>query len=139
MSPSVRLIHRLHGLAAAFALATFMLPAGAGLATQTSREGAVVVKVTPVTLAQTAANWEFEIVFETHTVALAGDPAQFALLVDAHGSAHAPLRWDGDPPGGHHRKGVLRFRAPVVRGGAIELRLNGVGGVATRTFRWQVP
>lgn len=112
--------------------------AGSALAPQVSREGAVTVKVTPAKLAPAAATWDFEIVFDTHTAALTGDPAQSAVLVDAQGRTHKPLRWDGDPPGGHHRKGVLRFRVPDGRNGAIELRLNGVGGVATRTFRWDV-
>lgn len=120
---------------------TAVLPAvhaGSSLAPQVSREGAVTVKVTPGKLAPAAATWDFEIVFDTHTAALAGDPAQFAVLVDAQGRRYAPLRWDGDPPGGHHRKGALLFRVPDGRNGTIELRLNGVGGVATRSFRWDV-
>lgn len=112
--------------------------AGSSLAPQVSREGGVTVKVTPGKLAPAVATWDFEIVFDTHTAALTGDPAQFAVLVDAQGRTHAPLRWDGDPPGGHHRKGVLRFRAPDGPGGRFELRLNDVGGVATRSFRWDV-
>ena len=129
---------RMRDLVAAAVLATAvpMVFAGSALAPQVSREGAVTVKVMPRTLAPAAATWDFEIVFDTHTAALTGDPAQFTVLVDAQGRTHAPLRWDGDPPGGHHRKGVLLFRVPDGRDGPIELRLNGVGGVATRSFRW---
>lgn len=131
---------RLRALVAVVVL-TVAVPAahaGSALAPQVSREGAVTVKVTPGTLAPAAATWDFEIVFDTHTAGLTGDPAQFAVLVDAQGRAHTPLRWDGDPPSGHHRKGTLRFRVPDGQGGLIELRLNGVGGVATRVFRWDV-
>ena len=121
------------------ALAVFASSAAfATLTTQTSNAGGVLVKVTPGRLAPGVATWDFEVIFETHTASLTGDPARFAELVDAQGRAHAPLRWDGDPPGGHHRKGTLRFRVPDGQGGPIELRLNGVGGVATRVFRWDV-
>ncbi len=151
-------------------LAAASAASAAGMASQISKEGAVTVKVTPITLTPTAATWEFEIVFDTHTAALTGNPAQFAVLVDAQGRRYAPLRWDGDPPGGHHRKGTLWFSAPgdsrdgggttprtgeversreqppratqgavaETRRGPIELQLNGVGGVATRSFRWDV-
>lgn len=130
----------MRGLVAAALLvaAVPMARAGSALAPQVNREGAVTVKVTPGKFAPVPATWDFEVVFDTHTAALTGDPAQFAVLVDAQGRTHAPLRWDGDPPGSHHRKGTLRFRAPEARSGSIELRLNGVGGVATRSFRWDV-
>lgn len=128
------------GLIAAVALAGAMPAATAAgpLAAQTSAAGGVSVKVTPGRLAPPAATWDFEVVFDTHTVVLAGDPAQFTELVDARGRVHAPLRWDGDPPGGHHREGVLRFRPPEARSGAIELRMSGVGGVPVRSFRWEL-
>ena len=125
-------------VAAVLAAAIPMAYGSSALVPQVSREGAVTVKVTPGKLAPAAATWDFEIVFDTHTAALTGDPAQFAVLVDAQGRRYAPLRWDGDPPGGHHRKGMLLFRVPDGRNGTIELRLNGVGGVATRSFQWDV-
>lgn len=72
--------------------------------------------------------------------------AYFALLtlvsgwdfaLDASGREYAPLAWQGDPPGGHHRKGVLRFK-PLAAATLVELRISGVGGVATRRFRWEL-
>ncbi|MBI3994560.1 MAG: hypothetical protein HY349_01155 [Nitrospirae bacterium] len=110
-----------------------------GLSPQFNKEGGVIVKVTPRPPAPGAETWEFEVVFDTHTVALAGDPARFSALVDAQGRTHSPLPWEGDPPGGHHRKGVLRFKPPPMRDGMIELRIDGVGGVPTRAFRWRLP
>lgn len=107
------------------------------LAAQTSREGGVTVTVAPKRLAPGAPSWDFEVTLETHTQALNQDLARAALLVDAQGKSHEPLAWDGDAPGGHHRRGLLRFR-PLVDGAAtVELRILGVGGVAVRTFRWQ--
>ncbi|MBI3596445.1 MAG: hypothetical protein HY203_04750 [Nitrospirae bacterium] len=113
--------------------------ADSGLSSQINKEGGVIVKVTPRRLAPGAETWEFEVVFDTHTVALAGDPARFSVLVDAQGRTHSPLQWEGDPPGGHHRKGVLRFKPEPGRDGMIELRIEGVGGVPIRLFRWRLP
>lgn len=110
----------------------------AAAAPQTSSQGGVVVRVTPGRLAPDAATWDFEVVFETHTAPLAGDPAQFAVLLDPQGRVHAPLRWDGDPPGGHHRKGVLRFKVLQPAPASVTLKIRGIGGVPERAFTWPV-
>ncbi|MBI3610774.1 MAG: hypothetical protein HY204_08750 [Nitrospirae bacterium] len=114
-------------------------PIVSGPSPQINKEGGVIVKVTPRRWASGVEIWEFEVVFETHTVILAGDPTRFSSLVDAEGRTHSPLQWEGDPPGDHHRKGVLRFKPEPGRDGMIELRIDGVGGVPTRLFRWQLP
>jgi len=110
--------------------------AATSLVAQTNREGNVEVKVTPRTLAADAAVWEFEVTFSTHSVTLTGDPAQFSVLVDSRGNTHPALKWKGDPAGSHHRKGSLQFK-PLAGDAAVELRINGVAGVASRSFRWQ--
>lgn len=112
--------------------------APSGLTEQTSREGGVTVKVTPRNLEPGAANWDFAVVLETHTQPLDQDLTKAAVLVDAQGKPHAPLAWEGSPPGGHHRRGLLRFRPLAGNPAAVELRLHDIGGVATRTFRWQL-
>lgn len=130
------------GLRAFKAVVTLMalvMVLGAAAATpQTSNEGGVVIRVTPARLAPGAVTWDFEVVFETHTVQLTGDPAQFTVLLDPQGQVHAPLRWDGDPPGGHHRKGILKFKpirpAPVT----VTLKIRGIGGVPERAFTWSI-
>ena len=66
------------------------------------------------------------------------DLARAAQLVDARGKPQGPLAWEGDPPGGHHRRGVLRFRPPAGNPATVELRILDVGGVAVRTFRWSL-
>ena len=43
---------------------------------------------------------------------------------------------DGDPPGGHHRKGVLRFAPIAPVPDAVELRLQRPGESAPRSFTW---
>lgn len=105
---------------------------------QTNAEGGVTVKVTPTAIDSNAKVWRFAVVFDTRAGALTGDPAHFAVLVDSRGAKQAPLNWKGDPPGGHHRKGVLQFPAPDQKVGTIELHLMNVGGIPERAFRWQM-
>lgn len=103
---------------------------------QVSRDGNVTVTVMPRSLSAGDRSWDFDVTLETHVQALDQDLAKVAALIDAQGKAHAPIGWDGDPPGGHHRRGVLRFR-PLADDSAVVLRLQGIGGVATREFHWQ--
>jgi len=112
--------------------------ASSGLTARTSREGNVNVTVTPRSLVPGAPSWDFEVVLETHTQPLDQDLAKVATLIDAQGKSHAPLAWEGDPPGGHHRRGMLRFQPLAGNPAAVELRISGVGGTGVRTFRWQL-
>ena len=57
-----------------------------------------------------AKTWDFEVTLETHTQALSDDLAKSSVLI-ADGKQYMPLGWEGAPPGGHHRKGLLRFKA----------------------------
>ena len=104
----------------------------------TSSAGGVMVAVQPVDLAPGAKSWVFDVSLNTHVHPLEQDLAKVSVLVDASGARHAPLAWRGDPPGGHHRKGVLQF-APVSGSPAyVELQIRDVGGPGARTFRWQL-
>jgi hypothetical protein len=106
--------------------------------TRTSDEAGVRVIVTPKMMERDAKVWEFTVVMDTHVKPLNDDLAQVAALVDAAGRRYLPVAWQGDPPGGHHRKGVLQFSAPAGMPKSVEMQIKGVGGVATRTFRWEV-
>jgi hypothetical protein len=106
--------------------------------TRTSDEAGVRVIVTPKMMERDAKIWEFEVVLDTHTKPLDDNLVQVAVLVDGTGRRYVPVAWQGDPPGGHHRKGVLQFSAPAEMPKSVELQIKGVGGVATRTFRWEV-
>jgi hypothetical protein len=107
------------------------------LPSQVDSAGGVSVKVTPRKLARDAASWEFAVALDTHSQELSQDMSRSAALIDAQGSRHAPLGWEGAAPGGHHREGVLKFR-PLEQADVIVLEVNGIGGVAVRTFRWQL-
>lgn len=124
-------------LGSALALSVVSAPAAASLPAQSTSQSAVTVKVTPRTV--TGAIWEFEVVFDTHSQDLNDDPLQVAALVAADGTEVLPLEWKGDAPGSHHRKGVLRFKAPKSSSGPLVLRIRRAGEAAPRTFRWQLP
>ena len=122
-------------LIALFAFLALCAPAGAAPAPQSSSAAGVTVKATPRDFS--AAVWEFDLVFDTHTQALNDEPAKAATLV-AGATVAKPIEWQGDPPGGHHRKGVLRFNAISPLPAALELRLQRQGESAPRVFRWQL-
>lgn len=124
------------GLTAFFALLLPLAVAAAdALPAQSSSTAGVTVKATPRALSGSV--WEFELIFDTHTQALNDEPAQSASL-HAGGAQLAPLAWQGDPPGGHHRKGVLRFKAIAPTPATLELRLQRAGEPSPRVFRWQL-
>lgn len=121
------------------ALLALLLPvavaAADALPAQASSAAGVTVKATPRALSGPV--WEFELVFDTHSQALNDDPAKSASL-HAAGVQLAPLGWQGDAPGGHHRTGVLRFKPVTPAPAALELRLQRAGEASPRIFRWQM-
>lgn len=109
--------------------------AAQGLAPLSAGGSGVTIKATPRALGD--GSWEFEIAFDTHSQELKDDLMKSASLI-AGGNAHAPAGWKGDPPGGHHRKGVLKFNAIDPRPQVIELRIARPGEPKPRSFRWQL-
>ena len=130
-----RLILRSLALLAACAISVDAFAAG-NLPPQTSSQSGVTVKVTPRSLA--GAEWEFAIVFEAHSQDLKDDLLKSAVLVVDGGAPLAPAAWQGDTPGGHHRKGVLRFKAAAASPANVELRLQRSAESEPRAFRWQL-
>ena len=111
------------------------IAAAQGLSTQSSSAAGVTVKATPRALS--GGTWEFEIVFDTHTQELNDDLVKTASLL-ADGKRIAPANWQGDPPGGHHRKGVLKFNGTAPGPQAIELTITRPGEPKPRSFQWQL-
>jgi hypothetical protein len=129
-------ISRTFALFAAVAFVVGALAAG-DLPPQTSSQSGVTVKVTPRSLSGAA--WEFDMAFDTHSQDLKDDLLKSAVLVVDGGTPFSPTGWQGDHPGGHHRKGMLRFKAPAASTpGNVELRLSRAGESAPRVFRWQL-
>lgn len=108
------------------------------IATQSSSEQGVTVKVTPTLNGLTGSQWAFAVVLDTHSADLSDDLTQSALLTTDDGRTFKPTSWLGAPPGDHHREGVLAFDVPAPRPGAIELRIDRPGESASRTFRWKL-
>lgn len=130
---------RLNVFLIALATILFALPgeaASPAFATQSSFQAGVTVKITPRML--TGASWDFEVVFDTHSQELKDDLEKAAVLVADGGAPQAPAKWQGDPPGGHHRSGTLQFEAVSPMPAAIELRITRQGEAKPRSFRWQL-
>ena len=111
------------------------IAAAQSLSPQSSSAGGVTVKATP--RASSGGAWEFEIAFDTHSQELNDDLVKSASLL-ADGKPLAPAGWQGDPPGGHHRKGVLKFNGTAPGPQAIELTITRTGEPKPRSFRWQL-
>lgn len=106
--------------------------------TQTDEQPPVLVKVTPLVLAENADVWKFDITFDTHSVELDQDVMKVATLLDDKGQVYEPIGWEGPGPGGHHREGVLLFKPVSPRPEFIELKVKDVGGVKERVFKWSL-
>lgn len=110
----------------------------AELAGQRSSSGGVTVAVTPQNLVASAKSWDFKVVLDTHSGELNDDLVKTATLIDDKGGRHAPEKWEGAGPGGHHREGTLRFNAIAPRPESVELQIQRPGESAPRSFRWQL-
>lgn len=108
----------------------------AGLETQINNEGAVGVTVTPRNISEK--EWSFKISLNTHSRDLGEDLAEVSVLLDENGNEHKPLAWEGDPPGGHHRSGILRFGEIEPAPQSITLVIRQIGGIEKRSFNWQL-
>ena len=95
----------------------------------------VSVSVTPHRLND--GSWEFDVALNTHSQELKDDLIKTASLI-ADGKTYAPASWKGDPPGGHHRRGVLTFNGVTSAAATIELRVTRPGESKPRSFRWQL-
>ncbi|MBI2329956.1 hypothetical protein HYU94_01035 [Candidatus Daviesbacteria bacterium] len=100
------------------------------LETKENNEGPVAIKVTPKDLSN------FEIVLDTHSEELTADLVANSELVTDQGKSYKPVSWEGTPPGGHHRSGVLKFNSISPKPKSLELRIKDIGGVLERSFKW---
>ena len=104
------------------------------LETQTNSDGPVTLKATPKFSSEIA----FEITLDTHSEELNANLTQTAMLIDENGKEYKPLRWEGDPPGGHHREGILKFKPISPQPKTITLKISRIGGVPERKFLWTI-
>ncbi len=83
--------------------------------------------------------FKISIRFTTHSGNLGFEVDKITFLEDSEGNVYYPIHWEGDPPGGHHRSGILLF--PVINRNAsyIKLVMKGIYGIDTRSFKWGLP
>jgi hypothetical protein len=105
--------------------------------TQSNDQNRVRVDVHPVQLLP-GKPAKFEIRINTHSGDLSQDLVAVSTLKDNSGREYRPISWDGSPPGGHHRSGVLAF--PELANGAqsITLVIHEVANVPERVFNWSI-
>lgn len=104
--------------------------------TKVDTQGAVTITVVPLELSAESAQWEFDIVMDTHSVELNQDMVKSAVLIDDQGKEYKPLKWEGSI-GGHHRAGVLTFSQIIPIPKSIKLNISGIGDT-TRSFDWRL-
>ncbi len=124
------------GTVLALALMGFFVQAAAFEA-QTSNANAVRVDVRPIQLAagKTAI---FEVRMNTHSVDLSYDMAKACVLQDDSGKKYQAVKWEGSPPGGHHRTGKLEFPRLEGTPKSVKLIIKDVSEVPERSFEWKI-
>lgn len=108
------------------------------LSSQINSEGEVEVEVTPVEISESSDLWQFKIVLTTHSVELDQDLTKVTLLFDDKGNIYQPVSWEGTPPGGHHREGILSFRSIKPQTPSLRLVIQNVGETKEREFTWNL-
>ena len=74
----------------------------------------------------------------THSGSLEYDLSEISTLICDKGFEFEPLRWEGSPPGGHHRRGMLIFPEFDHQISHMKLVVEGVYGVPERVFEWTI-
>jgi hypothetical protein len=104
---------------------------------QVSRQDGVTMTVVAPVFSGEAATWDFSITLESHVQSLDDELTTSSTLV-GDGKPYRPAGWIGDPPGGHHRKGLLRFKPVTPLPQTMELQVRRQGEPGPRIFRWKV-
>ncbi len=104
---------------------------------KSSSENKVRVVVSPVQLAS-GRTAKFEVRITTHSVELSQNMVAVSMLKDDNGHKYRPLGWNGYPPGGHHRSGVLEFPAIEGHPNTATLFIRDIAGVPQRIFEWKL-
>lgn len=105
--------------------------------TKSSKENRVRVDVRPVQLLP-GKPAKFEIRMNTHSGDLSQNLLAVCTLKDSSGRDYRPINWDGSPPGGHHRRGVLEFSELAEGAESITLVIREIANVPERVFNWSV-
>lgn len=107
------------------------------LSLQESDENNVVIVVKPKVISE-GKKTQFEIQLNTHSVNLDFDLEKISKLIDENGNEYTDSTWEGSPPGGHHRNGVLTFDTPMVQTKTLRLIMIDESSIKERTFEWKI-
>ncbi len=80
---------------------------------------------------------KFDVSMNTHQASLDFDLTKISHLEDDKGNIYQPSSWEGSPPGGHHRSGILIFPGLREKTKFIKLTMKNVDGVPERVFKWE--
>ena len=108
-----------------------------GYAPQSSDKQSIKITAAPQNVPGAEKSLDFEVTMESHTQDIGDDLNKSALLI-ADGKQYLPSAWEGAPPGGHHRKGLLRFKSIAQPPSSIELQIRLTNDAAPRSFKWQL-
>lgn len=104
---------------------------------QENEGGEVTVIVTPQIL-EVGKQPKFKLEFDTHSVNLDFDVSQVVALTDNRDRKYTNAIWEGSPPGGHHRNGILIFNEQLKETSKIKLVITDVAGIKERVFEWKL-
>lgn len=107
--------------------------------TKRDRQGPVTVTVTLTAPPAIGAPVKAKVALDTHSVALDGIALQEAVILrTADGNDLSPTAVEQAKGSGHHRQAVLVFPPPAAAG-PLQIVVKNVGGVAERSFSWELP
>jgi len=106
--------------------------------TQTLTDGTVTYKATPKDLTLGETTWDFEMAIDTHAGSLDQDLVTLVSIVDDKGNEYKAIKWEGDPPGGHHREGILKFSPISPRPAFVELKIQTTSSAENNRLRWNI-
>lgn len=105
--------------------------------TKSDRQNRVSVAVTPIQFVQ-GKPAKFQVRMNTHSVSLVQDMVAVCTLKDDQGREYRPVSWQGSPPGGHHRQGILEFPALEGKPKRLTLVIRDVADILERKFEWEL-
>ncbi len=104
------------------------------LPSRTEAQGGVSFEVTPLDFTFDSPII-FEIKIDTHSGSLDFEMTEISTLLDDRGNELQALKWEGSPPGGHHRSGTLFF--PKLNDQAKKMKLI-IEYIPLRIFKWDL-
>lgn len=114
-----------------------LLKSAERLSEVSSESEGITIVVKPIEL-QAGQSLRFELTMDTHEGSLNTDLPAAVSLVGIQGEKYPAVSWDGPPPGGHHRSGILTFSALDVLPAQLTMVIADDDWSAPREFAWDL-